>query len=72
MFQSTIDLAVGAVKRLKTVRHPSVLTYLDSKYVGTVSLITFSFQFYFLDWHRIKIHVYWPLSFISCSKNVLF
>ena len=34
IFQSTIDLAVGAVKRLKTVRHPSVLTYLDSKYVG--------------------------------------
>lgn len=30
-FQSEISVALGAVKRLKTVRHPSVVTYLDDK-----------------------------------------
>jgi len=29
--QSEISVALGAVKRLKTVRHPSVVTYLDDK-----------------------------------------
>jgi len=40
--QTEMTLALAAVKRLKTVRHPSVVTYIDSKEVGdkSVSLAT--------------------------------
>ena len=40
-----LEVARAAVKRLKTLRHPSILTYIDSTEVGTKCLCVIDIDF---------------------------
>lgn len=76
--ETQLEVAKGAVKRLKTLRHPSVLTYLDSLesdkvlYLATeyVQPLSTHLESLSLDGPQKELYVAWGIFQITVSVCV--
>lgn len=75
-----LEVAKGAVKRLKTLRHPSVLTYLDSLesdkvlYLATeyVEPLSMHLEKLALDGPQKDLYIAWGIFQITVSSRCYF
>ena len=76
--ESKLELAKASLKRIKTLRHPSILQFLDSFendkviYVATEYVETLGFHLDKLDGNKKDVYLAWGIFQITVSRHIIY